>query len=68
MTFATDPEMRNVVNFTELKEKQKAQIEADLRDLMNGDLQVTEANRAIFSSILSFYSRDSYVALKKIGI
>lgn len=68
MTFATDPEMRNVVNFTELKGKQKAQIEADLRDLMNGDLQVTEANRAIFSSILSFYSRDSYVALKKIGI
>jgi hypothetical protein len=63
--FATDPEMKNVQNFADLKRQRKAQIEADLQDLMLGDLYVTEANRAIFKSILNFYSRDSYVAFQK---
>jgi hypothetical protein len=63
--FATDPEMKNVENFADLKRQRKAQIEADLQDLMLGDLYVTEANRAIFKSILNFYSRDSYVAFQK---
>ena len=65
MLFASDPSMKNVVNFADLKRNRKAQVEANLRDLMMGDLYVTEANRAIFSSILDFYSRDSYVAFKK---
>jgi hypothetical protein len=63
--FATDPEMKNVENFVDMKRQRKAQIEADLQDLMLGDLYVTEANRAIFKSILNFYSRDSYVAFQK---
>jgi hypothetical protein len=33
---------------------------------MVGDLFVTEANRAIFRSILNFYSRDSYYASKEL--
>ena len=65
MLFASDPSMKDVVNFADLKRDRKAQVEANLRDLMAGDLYVTEANRAIFSSILDFYSRDSYVGLKK---
>lgn len=65
IVFATDPDMRNATNFSELKKLRKEQIEANLADLMSGDLYVTEANRAIFKSVLSFYSRDSYVAFKK---
>jgi len=37
-----------------------------LNDLSLGDLYVTEANRAIFKSMLSFYSRDSYYTFKAI--
>lgn len=65
VAFATDPEMKNVQNFSDLKRQRKAQIEANLADLMLGDPYLTEANRAIFKSILGFYSRDSYVAFQK---
>jgi len=60
IAFSTDPELKNVTNAPQLKAARKAQIEADLNELMLGDLYVTEANRAIFRSILNFYSRDSY--------
>ena len=66
IAFATDPQLKNVTNATQLKAERKAQIEADLNELMTGDLYVTEANRAIFKSILSFYSRDSYFAYKEL--
>ena len=60
------PELKNVTNRTQIKAERKAQIEADLNELMIGDLYLTEANRAIFKSILSFYSRDSYYAFKEL--
>ena len=66
VVFANDPSLKNNVNATQMKADRKKQIEADLRELMLGDLYVVEANRAIFKSILSFYSRDSYYAFKEI--
>jgi hypothetical protein len=65
ISFATDPETKNIINFVDLKRERRDQIEEALKDLTLGDLTVAEANRAIFKSILSFYSRDSYVVFKK---
>ena len=64
IAFANNPDYANVENFADLKAQRKDQIEANLKELMLGDLYVTEANRAIFKSILNFYSRDSYYAFK----
>ena len=66
IAFSTDQELKNVSNAPQLKAARKAQIEANLNELMLGDLYVTEANRAIFRSILNFYSRDSYYAYKEL--
>jgi hypothetical protein len=66
IAFARDPELANVVNSVELKAERKDQIEAALKELMVGDLYVTEANRAIFRSILGFYSRDSYFTSREL--
>ena len=65
INFATDPNLKDVSNITELKRNRKLQIEADLRELMVGDLYITEANRAIFKTLLNFYSRDSYAVYRK---
>jgi hypothetical protein len=65
VAFASDPNAKGAPNFTELKQQRKQEIESALKDLMIGDLYVAEANRAVFKSILSFYSRDTYVAFKK---
>lgn len=67
ISFARDPELANIVNSVELKAARKDQVEAGLKELMVGDLYVTEANRAIFRSILGFYSRDSYFASRELG-
>lgn len=64
--FCKDPVLRNMVNAVELKAERKRQVEAGLRELMLGDLYVTEANRAIFRSILGNLSRDSYYASKEL--
>jgi hypothetical protein len=66
IAFSTDPELKNVVNRVQLKAERKAQIEANLQELMLGDLYIAEANRAIFRSILNFYSRDSSYAYKEL--
>jgi len=66
IALATDPELKNVINRTQIKAERKAQIEADLNELMIGDLYLKEANRAIFKSILNFYSRDSYYTFKEL--
>jgi hypothetical protein len=66
VAFCKDPMLKNAVNAVDLKAERKAQVEAGLRELMLGDLYVTEANRAIFRSILGFYSRDSYYASKEL--
>ena len=66
MTFCSDPELKNVINAVDIKAERRIQVEGALRELMLGDLYVTEANRAIFRSILGFYSRDSYYASKEL--
>ena len=66
MAFCKDPELKNTDNAVQLKAERKTQIEAGLKELMLGDLYVTEANRAIFKSILGFYSRDSYYISKEL--
>jgi hypothetical protein len=64
IAFSNNPDYANMTNFADIKAQRKDQVEADLKELMLGDLYVTEANRAIFKSILNFYSRDSYYAFK----
>ena len=66
IAFCKDPELKNVDNAVDLKAERRKQVEAGLKELMLGNLYVTEANRAIFKSILGFYSRDSYYASKEL--
>ena len=62
---ANDPEARSVSNFTQLKRERKEQIESLISQFIEGDLIVKEANRAIFRSILNYYSRDTYTVFRK---
>jgi hypothetical protein len=65
--FAKNPALSNVSNGPELKAERRQQVEAALKELMLGDDYVTEANRAIFSAILNFYSRDSYYVFREMA-
>ena len=60
MTFTSQPWLSEVDNSTLLKADRKAQIESDMNEITAGDAYVAEANRAIFKSILSSLSRQSY--------
>ncbi len=60
ISYSTDPEMRLIWNFTDAKRAKREAIEKALEPLIQLDPAVREANRAIFSSILGFYSRDTY--------
>jgi len=67
VSMSTDPALKNLSDGgVGIKAERRQQIEAALNDLSLGDLYVTEANRAIFKSMLSFYSRDSYYTFKAI--
>ena len=66
IAFARSPEIGNIINAVEIKAERKAAIEEQLKELMIGDAYVREANRAIFRSILNFYSRDSYFSYKEL--
>lgn len=65
IAFAQDPRFGDAINGIEIKRERKAQVEANIKDLMAGDLYVTEANRAIFQSILDSLSRDSYISFNR---
>lgn len=62
INMSVDPAIRNTENFTELKRERKARIEEMIRNFSISDLTVKEANRAVFSAILDYYSRDTYRA------
>jgi len=57
---AQDPGLRDAKNFADIKRQRKADIEALIAQLLEGDLIVKEANRAVFQTILDYYSRDTY--------
>ena len=65
INLSQDPNARNASNFSNIKRQRKAEIEAMIADFAAGDLTVKEANRAVFRSILDYYSRDSYSAFQK---
>lgn len=60
ISFSEDPENRRIYNFSDIKRAKRAQIEQILNDLIELDPSIREANRAVFSPILGFYSRDTY--------
>lgn len=59
ISFAKNPEYKHLSNFSDLKRERKQAIIKQLETYMTGDASVTEANRAVFKGILSFYSRDT---------
>jgi DNA-binding phage protein len=62
VNMSKDPAVRNVENFTQIKRDRKLAIEQMIAELSDQDLTIKEANRAIFSAILDYYSRDSYIS------
>ncbi len=64
ISIANDPSKRELANFSELKNDEKDDIIALIDKLQISDPIVKEANRAVFKSILNYYSRDSYTAKK----
>jgi hypothetical protein len=60
ISFSNDPEMKLIWNFVDAKRAKRKAIEQALEPLIQVDPAVREANRSIFSSILKFYSRDTY--------
>ena len=65
VALSTDQEFKMLPNFTDIKRQRKYEIERLLNDLRTGDLVMFEAYRAVLQPILDFYSRDTYVALRK---
>jgi hypothetical protein len=65
INLSLDSTVRQASNFSAVKRERKEQIEAMIQDLSIGDLMLKEANRAIFRSILNYYSRDTYVAIPR---
>jgi hypothetical protein len=61
--FVNDPEVGNLANRSSLKRKYRQKVEQILSELSNGDPAVREASRAVFNSILKYYSRDSFKAV-----
>jgi hypothetical protein len=60
INIASNPELRETRNFADIKRQRKADIEALIAQMLEGDLIVKEANRAVFQTILDYYSRDTY--------
>ena len=65
VNFATDPNIDRFINATETKRNMKQQLLADLEELAAGDPAIREAQRAVFRSLINYYSRDTYVAFRR---
>ena len=63
VAFTKDPRLAGTGS--EYKRERRDQIDVDLKELMVGDLAVTEAYRAIFKNILFTLSRDTYVTFDR---
>lgn len=64
VAFSSDPGLENVINPVALKKEKKEQLLANLEQLASGDPAIREAMRAVFRSLLNYYSRDTYVAIR----
>jgi hypothetical protein len=65
MSIANDPEYKALDNFTDIKRQKKDEAEKIINQLKASDLILSEAYRAVLRPIMDFYSRDTYVALKR---
>jgi len=63
LRFVNDPEVGNLANRSTLKRKYRQKVEQILSELSTGDPAIREASRAVFNSILKYYSRDSFKAV-----
>jgi hypothetical protein len=61
--FINDPNVGTLQNQTTLKRMYRQKVEQILSELSAGDSAIREASRAVFNSILKYYSRDSYKAV-----
>jgi len=60
--FSKDESVRSLYNASTLKRQYRDRVSKIIAELGNGDPAVQEAARAIFNSILKYYSRDTYKA------
>jgi hypothetical protein len=63
VAFTKDPRLAG--GGADAKRARRDQVDADLKELMVGDLAVTEAYRSMFKSILFTLSRDTYVTFDR---
>ena len=62
VSLSNDASLREAENFADIKRSFKNEVENLIASLSSGDAILTEASRAIFKSILGYYSRDTYTA------
>ncbi len=62
VSMANDASLREAENFADIKRSFRDEVENLIASLSTGDAILTEASRAIFKSILGYYSRDTYTA------
>ncbi len=62
VSLSNDASIREADNFADIKRSFRDELENLIASLSSGDAILTEASRAIFKSILGYYSRDTYTA------
>ena len=62
VSLSNDASLREAENFSDIKRSFRDEVESLIASLSAGDAILTEASRAIFKSILGYYSRDTYTA------
>lgn len=62
VSLSNDASLREAENFADIKRSFRDEVENLIASLSSGDAILTEASRAIFKSILGYYSRDTYTA------
>lgn len=62
VSLSNDASLREADNFADIKRNFRNELEELISSLSSGDAVLTEASRAIFKSILGYYSRDTYTA------
>jgi hypothetical protein len=63
VSFAKDESVRSLHNASTLKRQYRNRVETIINDLAQQDPALREAARAVFRSILKYYSRDTYKAV-----